>query len=99
MAMLQTLNNDNKIKEDHYRPLYPTSENTPSLYCTTKIHKEGNPIRSIMDYIGRIRCQTSKTLAEILSPLVGESEHHVKNSKQELSGVFAEEGEFSIATM
>ena len=79
-----------------YRLLYPTAENIPRLYCTTKIHKEGNPIHPIVDYIGSIGYQTSRALADILSPIVGQSEHHVTNSKQlaeEISGICREEGD------
>ncbi|XP_072039396.1 uncharacterized protein [Amphiura filiformis] len=46
--------------------------------------------------MGSIGYQTSKALAEILSPIMGKSEHHVINSKhlaEELSGVLVEEGE------
>ena len=31
--------------------LYPTAENTPRLNCTTKIHKQGYPIRPIVHEI------------------------------------------------
>ncbi|XP_072039403.1 uncharacterized protein [Amphiura filiformis] len=94
--MLQKLKAEKKIEEGQYRLLYPTAENTPRLYCTTKIHKQGDPIRPIVDYIGSIGYQTSKALAEILSPLVGTTEHHVTNSKQlaeELTGVLIDDGD------
>ncbi|XP_072044968.1 uncharacterized protein [Amphiura filiformis] len=96
LGLLQKLKNAKKIEENQYRLLYPTAETIPRLYCTTKIHKEGNPIRPIVDYMGSIGYQTSKALAEILSPIVGTSEHHVVNSKhlaEELSGVLVEEDE------
>ena len=51
------------------------------MYCTTKIHKAGSPMLTIVDYTGSIGYQTSKALAEILAPLVGTSEHHFVNSK------------------
>ncbi|XP_072051861.1 uncharacterized protein [Amphiura filiformis] len=96
LVLLQKLKSDKKIEENQYRLLYPTSETIPRLYCTTKIHKEGNPIRPIVDYMGSIGYQTSKALAEILSPIMGQSEHHVINSKhlaEELSGVLVVDGE------
>ncbi|XP_072041861.1 uncharacterized protein [Amphiura filiformis] len=96
IGMLQKLKAEKKIEEGQYRLLYPTAENTPRLYCTTKIHKQGDPIRPIVDYIGSIGYQTSKALAEILSPLVGTTEHHVTNSKQlaeELTGVLIDDGD------
>jgi hypothetical protein len=81
LDILKKLKTENKIDESQYRLLYPTAENTPRMYCTTKIHKPGNPIRPIVDYTGSIAYQTSKALAEILAPLVGTLEHHVINSK------------------
>ena len=40
--------------------------------------------------------ETSRALADLLNPLIGNTEHHVKNSKdltEELSGMFKEENE------
>ena len=51
------------------------------IYGTPKIHKPGNKVRPIVDYTGTIGYQTSGALADILSPLVGTTEHHVLNSK------------------
>ncbi|XP_072042858.1 uncharacterized protein [Amphiura filiformis] len=47
VGMLQKLKAEKKIEEGQYRLLYPTAENTPRLYCTTKIHKQGDPIRQL----------------------------------------------------
>ena len=43
-AFLTKLKKDGKITEDQYKYLYPTSEATPRLYCTPKIHKANNPL-------------------------------------------------------
>ena len=91
---LTKLKKDGKIMEDQYKYLYPTSEATPRLYCTPKIHKANNPLRPIVDYTGSIGYNTSKALADLLGPLVGTTEHHVKNSKdlaEELSSVTLEQ--------
>ena len=91
---LTKLNKDSKITEDQYKYLYPTSEATPRLYCTLKIHKANNPLRPIVDYTGSIGYNTSRALADLLGPLVGTTEHHVKNSKElaeELSSVTLEQ--------
>ena len=79
---LTKLKKDGKITEDQYKYLYPTSEATPRLYCTPKIHKANNPLRPIVDYTGSIGYNTSRALADLLGPLVGTTEHHVKNSKE-----------------
>ena len=81
IATLARLKQEGKIDESQYRLLYPTTANTPRLYCTTKIHKAGNPVRPIVDYTDSIGYESSRALADLLGPLVGKSEHHVKNSK------------------
>ncbi len=96
VEILKRLKTEDKINESQYRLLYPTAENTPRMYCTTKIHKPGNPIRPIVDYTGSIAYQTSKALAEILSPLVGTTEHHDVNSKslaEELTSIMIDDGD------
>ena len=79
---LTKLKKDGKIMEDQYKYLYPTSEATPRLYCTPKIHKANNSLRPIVDYTGSIGYNASRALADLLEPLVGTTEHHVKNSKE-----------------
>ena len=79
---LTKLKTDGKITEDQHKYLYPTSEATPRLYCTPKTHKANNPLRPIVDYTGSIGYNTSRALADLLGPLVGSTENHVKNSKE-----------------
>ena len=45
------------------------------------MHKASVPLRPIVSSIGSITYNISKYLASILSPLVGNSEHHVTSSK------------------
>ena len=40
------------------------------------------PLRPIVSSIGTITYQCARYLADVLSPLVGKTEHHVKNSKE-----------------
>ncbi|XP_072017194.1 uncharacterized protein [Amphiura filiformis] len=89
-----------KLKADptpkYKRKLTAILANTPRLYCTTKIHKQGNPIRPIVDYTDSLGYETSKALADLLNPLIGNTERHVKNSKElaeDLSGVCIEDNE------
>ncbi|XP_053372811.1 uncharacterized protein LOC123560857 [Mercenaria mercenaria] len=77
------------MTKSQYRHLYSTSENMPRMYCTPKIHKESNPLRHIVDYTESIGDNSSRALADLLGPLVGLSEHHVKNSK-DLAGKMCE---------
>ena len=81
VGILYRLKQESTITSQQYDDLYLTQENIPKLYCTPKIHKTGAPLRPIVDYIGSIGCNTSKALADILTPMLGKTEHHVKNSR------------------
>ena len=96
VATLSNLKKEGKITESKYKELYPTAENVPRLYCTPKIHKQNNPLRPIVDYTATIGYSTSRWLADILGGLVGNTQHHVKNSKHladELAKVVLEDDE------
>jgi len=80
VAILTRLKNEEKLSKSQYDGLYPTSEKIPQMYCLPKIHKKGTPLRPIVDYTGSIGYNTSRMLADILAPLVGKTECHVKNS-------------------
>ena len=82
VKILTRLKEEKKLTEEQYKYLYPTSEAIPRLYCTPKIHKEGTPLRPIVDYLGSIGYNVSKSLSDLLSPIVGKTEHHVNNSKE-----------------
>ena len=79
--ILKRLEHENKIEKDDRRFLSPNSEAVPRIYGSPKIHKEGTPLRPIVDFTGSIGYNVAKSLAEIYSPLVGQTEHHVLNSK------------------
>ncbi|XP_072023428.1 uncharacterized protein, partial [Amphiura filiformis] len=94
--MLLPLEKDDKIKKADKQFLYPTSENVPRIYGSPKIHKDGTPLRPIVDFTGSIGYNVAKSLADILSPIVGQSEHHVLNSRslaEDLKDVTLEEDE------
>ncbi|XP_072037290.1 uncharacterized protein [Amphiura filiformis] len=96
VAILSRFSDEGKISMSKYKQLYPTAENVPRLYCTPKIHKPNAPLRPIVDYTSTIGCESSKWLADILAPMVGNSSHHVLNSKalaEELVEVVIEEGD------
>ena len=62
VALLSRFKQEKKIKEAQYKHLYPTSENVPRMYCSPKTHKEGNPLRPIVDYTGSIGYNTSMNI-------------------------------------
>ena len=96
VSKLSSLVEEDKISKDKYKQLYPTAENAPRLYCTPKIHKPNAPLRPIVDYTSTIGYETSRWLADILAPMVGNTDHHVVNSKhlaEEMVDVIIDEGD------
>ena len=74
VAILTRLKDEGKLGDKLYSRLYPTSEKIPQLYCLPKIHKKDVPFRPIVDYTSSIGYNTSRFLADILNPLIGQSE-------------------------
>ena len=70
------------------------------MYGSPKIHKEGVPLRPIIDYTQTTRYKVSRELAGILQPLVGKTEHHATNAQKlvkEMAKVSVEEGGYSVS--
>ena len=79
-SYLRMLEEDNVINRVFYHRLSP-GESRPCIYGLPKIHKEGIPLRPIVSGTHSVTYNLSKYLATILSPLVGNTQHHVKNSQ------------------
>ena len=62
--------------------MYPTGASSPRLYGLPKIHKMNNPLRLMVSSRGSVTCGLAKELARILKPLIGNTIHHVNNSKE-----------------
>ncbi|XP_038055844.1 uncharacterized protein LOC119727843 [Patiria miniata] len=61
----------------------PTEPCIPAFYGLPKIHKpDPIPVRPIVSSIGSVTYNLAKYAAQILSPLVGQSPHHIKNTKE-----------------
>ena len=69
-------------EQDLIKQLKPSNSLPPRLYGLPKIHKQGVPLRPIVSSIGSPTYKLAKHLATLLKSLVGQSEHHIKNSKQ-----------------
>ncbi|KAI8512005.1 hypothetical protein Bbelb_111050 [Branchiostoma belcheri] len=79
-----------------YLKLNPTSEQPPAFYGPLNVHKQGVPLRPIVSSIGTVTYKLAGFLAKILGPLVGKSQHHVKNSAdfvQKIKDIHIEEDE------
>ena len=68
------------ILEPLYQQLRSSAGKVPRLYGLPKVHKIGVPLRPIVSFTGSPMYCLSKHLVTILSPLVGKSGSHVKNS-------------------
>jgi hypothetical protein len=78
---LKTLKDEEAIDPKLYRQLYPTTSVVPKFYGLPKVHKPSCPLRPIVASRGSITYDTAKHVASILSPLVGNTERHLKNSE------------------
>ena len=65
-----------------YKRIYPTQCEPPKLYGQPKVHKPPMPLRPIVSGVGTITHAAASVLAEVLTPLVGTSIHHIKNSTE-----------------
>ena len=50
------------------------------MYCLPKIHKANAPLPPIVDSWGSITYNAARVSADVLSPLVGKTEHHIQNT-------------------
>ncbi|XP_072039813.1 uncharacterized protein [Amphiura filiformis] len=100
VAILNRLLREEKISQKDKDFLFPTAEIVPRIYGSPKIHKKDSPLRPIIDYTGSIGYNVSRSLADIISPLVGNTVHHVLNSKQlseDLNGIIIGDDEYLIS--
>ena len=59
VSILQGLEKEGKIRKEDKQFLYPTTENVPRIYGSPKVHKDGAPLRPIVDFtgfVGQISC-------------------------------------------
>jgi len=69
-------NLENKLK----KKLIPSCETIPRIYGLPKIHKEGVPLRPIVNTIGSPTYELAKYVAKILKPLVRNTNSFIKDS-------------------
>ena len=80
ISILRRWQKEQPIPKDLKDKIYPTSQEVPKIYGTPKIHKPSFPLRPIVSSIGSVSYYAAKIIADILSPLVGNTIHHIKNS-------------------
>ena len=80
VGLLKTIKAESVIDDITYKRLYPTGAVPPKYYRLPKVHKPGMPLRPIISSVGSVTHATAKEVARIIKPLVGGSQHHVKNN-------------------
>ena len=96
IPLLKHIKQTGGLTTHKYKQLYPTSAVPPKFYGLPKIHKTGTPLRPIVSSRGSITYGVAKELSHIITPLVGQSPHHLKNTQhfiQQLQGKQLEPGE------
>ena len=94
--MLRKIKADTGMQENTFKKMYPTGASPPKFYGLPKIHKKNIPLRPIVSSTGSVTYAVANELARIIKPLIGNSPHHVHNTKQfadEIRKVKLEEGE------
>ena len=79
-GLLLSLTRSGSMSDSLYNWLRSSAGKIPLLYGLPKVHKPEVPLRPIVSFIGSPTYNLSKHLVTILSPLVGKSSSHVKNS-------------------
>ena len=81
-ALLLSLRRSDHLTESQYNQLRCSAGQIPLLYALPKIHKSEIPLRTIVSFTSSPTYSLSKHLVSILSPLIGNTEHHVRNSQE-----------------
>ena len=77
---LLTLKRNGHISEAVYNKIRPRHKQPPRVYGLPKIHKANTPLRPIVSCVNTFAYDASAFLANILSPLTGNSDFTVTNS-------------------
>ena len=79
ISILRDIKHTGGLKDTTYCKVYPTV--SPKCYGLPKIHKVGTLLRPIVSSRGSITHEVAKELAGIIHPLVGQSQHHLRNTQ------------------
>ena len=87
IALLKNIKAEGGIDDTTYKRLYPTGAVPPKYYGLPKVHKPGMPLRPIISSVGSVTHATAKELTRIIKPLVGGSQHHVRNNSDFIQSI------------
>ncbi|XP_072025293.1 uncharacterized protein [Amphiura filiformis] len=85
LKLLKELKEKKSIDQNLYDKLRPSACVVPCIYGLPKVHKASVPVRPIVSSIGSVCYSLVRFLADLLSPLVGNSPHHIQNSQDFVS--------------
>ena len=80
-SVLLDLRRAGRLPGNTYYQLHSSAGQVPRLYGLPKVHKQDVPLRPIVSFVSSPTYQLSKFLTSLLSPIVGLSDHHVRNSQ------------------
>ena len=87
IALLKNIKAEGGMDDNTYKRLYPTGAVPPKYYGLPKVHKPGMPLRPIISSVGSVTHATAKELSRIIKPLVGGSQHHVRNNRDFIQSI------------
>ncbi len=99
-AILLELKKQEKLPDNTYRKLHSSDAIPPAIRGSIKHHKTDMPLRPIVTCIGSAFYNTSKFLAQILSPLQNKNGFSVTNSlqfKNDISDITISEDEVMVS--
>ena len=80
-SVLLDLRRAGRLPGNTYYHLHNSAGQVPRLYGLPKVHKQDIPLWPIVSFVSSPTYQLSKFLSSLLSPIVGLSDHHVRNSQ------------------
>ena len=80
VKVLTDMLNKQEIGEAYMKYLTPTETQIPRLYGQIKIHKEGSPLREILNSIGSVTKHIDKLFSNVIKSYTKDSPSYVKNS-------------------
>ena len=81
IVKLKLLLRNNTIDEKLYDDLYPDVTQIPRAYGSPKIHKEGYPLREIVDSTNSAAKKIDKYVSRIIKTYTLDNPHNIKNSR------------------
>ena len=99
-SKLLSLKNEGNLDDRTYRKLHSSDGLPPTICGSLKYHKQGYPLRPIVNCIGSALYNTSKYLTEILYQIQNMNNNSVQNSTQfarELSSMEIDDDEIMVS--